>query len=115
VPVEVFSDRFAVEFYRVYVYERRSRDRNFQCCQSATSILDATLLLYAVFIDLNRFWLSFLYVFVFLYIFNCQLVFSYARSIVCFTFCTVAIGLLTALYSAAYVLVTCFSINTHYI
>ena len=32
-------------------------------CQSATSNLDATLLLYAVFIDLNTFWLSLWYVF----------------------------------------------------
>ena len=73
-------------------------------CQSATSISDAALLLYAVFIDLNRFRLSRLCVFMIV-----SSYFLYAYSVVYFTFGTIAI--LTALNSVACSLVRRFSIN----
>jgi len=73
-------------------------------CQSATSISDAALLLYAVFIDLNRFRLSRLCVFMIV-----SSYFLYAYSVVHFTFGTIAI--LTALNSVACSLVRRFSIN----
>ena len=77
-------------------------------CQSATSILDANILLYAVFIDLNRCWLSF-----FVCFHDCQLTYlSYSCSIVYFSFCATAV--LTAVNSVACTFVTCFSNNTQY-
>jgi len=61
-------------------------------CQSATKISDASLLIYAVFIDLKCILIVSLVRFR-----DCQLVFLYAWSGVYFTFCTIAI--LTALKS----------------
>ena len=52
-------------------------------CQFATPILGATLLLYAAFINLNRF--AVLSVCFFFFFFDCQLVFSCACFIVYFT------------------------------
>jgi len=77
-------------------------------CQSATSILDANILLYAVFIDLNRCWLS-----SFVCFHDCQLAyFSYSCSVVYLSFCATAV--LTAVNSVACTFVTCCSINTQY-
>ena len=76
-------------------------------CQSATSILDATLLLYAILVDLNRFLLPLLYVFT-----TVSSYFSYACSIGYFAFCTIAI--LTAFSSVVRTFVTFFSIKTQY-
>jgi len=68
------------------------------------SILDAILLLYAVPIGWNRFWLSFC-----MFSWLPARIFSSACSTVYFTFCTVAI--LTALNSVACTFLACFSIN----
>ena len=56
-------------------------------CQSATLISDATLLLYAVIIDLERFWLPLLYVFMIIssYFFICVFYFLFYFFYHCYT------------------------------
>jgi len=74
-------------------YELRSRDHNF-------------LLLYAVFIDLNRFWLSFLHVFL------TASSYFFHMHVLLFIWLFCAIAIFTALNSVACKFVTCYSINT---
>ena len=75
-------------------------------CQIVNSISDAIHLLYAVFVDLNRFRLAVLYV-------NFMIVSSFfSLTVVCFTFCSTAVY--TAHNSVARSSDTCLLTNTQY-